>query len=245
MSDTQQLRARRRYRALLREAQNLELQGRTDEKLTVELQRLEQEFPMLRERVGPAEDGSKTENDAPQTEDVSKQLPVAAAPSSGAPSGTESLAKQCAEQSAAPPPYRSALPTRHTNGDYGTKKRNNDPSTVGCTGFFCCALSLWGEAHLPTSFGVFSYAKIMFFSILAAILHRYVVDPSSTVGKAISPVLIGLLVHAQGLIALQRKRPGRISMTMLIVYFIFDVLPSIVLVFVVYVLTTIGLEMLK
>ncbi|RNF23146.1 uncharacterized protein Tco025E_02894 [Trypanosoma conorhini] len=245
MDDPLQLRARRRYRTLLRQAQSLEKLGQTDETLTTELQRLEQDYPSLKERAGCVEGGTGLSVDPVKSQETSEPKLTSRTPftfSAASPSAKEKH-HNYASSSASP---EASVIGKPKHADCVGEERSGAASSItGGASFLFCAATIWSEAYLPTSFSVFSYYLITLLTIIILLLHRYVVDPSSMLGQFISPVLFSCLVHLRGLFLIHLKTPGRISRAMLLVYLFFDLLPSMVFVFLVYTLTSIVLELVE
>ncbi|EKF32380.1 hypothetical protein MOQ_003770 [Trypanosoma cruzi marinkellei] len=246
MDDTQQLRARRRYRALLRQAESLQKIGQIDATLSVELQKLEQEYPDLKKALGSVEGGIRlSTNCAINKETTEKKLFIektATVTTSTCPTEEK---KQDFDSHSASPAGHFTDELKHTDSANDGEKRKPAARFSGGVAFFSCAVNIWTESHLPTSFSIFSYITITLMTIFVAFLHRYFVDPCSLVGKSISPLLLSYLVHFQGLFLVHLKRPERISRAMLLVYLVFDVLPSMLFVLFVYMLTTITLELFE
>ncbi|ESL06349.1 hypothetical protein TRSC58_05979 [Trypanosoma rangeli SC58] len=243
MNDPMQLRARRRYRTLLRQAQALEKLGKTDETLAIELRRLEQDDPTLKERVTWVEGVNRSNVESSVKQDTLESSSISTTPS------TFSISSFSVKEKESDSNFSVASP----KGSISDQPKNVDcVSDESCDGaspfsgggaFLFCAATIWSEAHVPTSLSVFSYCMITFLTILISVLHRYVVDPSSILGELISPVLFSCLVHFQGLMLIHWKTPGRISRSMLSVYLVFDFLPSMVFVFLVYTLTATIMEL--
>ncbi|EKG05473.1 hypothetical protein TCSYLVIO_003452 [Trypanosoma cruzi] len=246
MDGTQQLRARRRYRALLRQAESLQKLGQIDETLSVELQKLEQEYPDLKKALGSVEGGIRLNTDCAINKDKTEKKffseKTATITASTCPTEEK---KQDLDSHLASPAGHFTDELKHTDFSNDRMKRKPTARFGGGVAFFSCAVNIWTESHLPSLFSIFSYITITLLTILVAFLHRYFVDPCSLVGKSISPLLLSYLVHFQGLALIHLKRPERISRAMLLVYLVFDVLPSMLFVFFVYMLTTITLELFE
>ncbi|RNF10402.1 hypothetical protein TraAM80_01574 [Trypanosoma rangeli] len=240
-----QLRARRRYRTLLRQAQALEKLGKTDETLAIELRRLEQDDPTLKERVTWVEGRDKSNVDSSVKQDTLESSSVSTTPSTF-PISSFSVKEKESESNFSVTSSKGNLSDQPKSTDCVSDESSDAASPFSGGGaFLFCAATIWSEAHVPTSLSVFSYCMITFLTILTSVLHRYVVDPSSMLGELISPVLFSCLVHFQGLMLIHWKMPGRISRAMLSVYLFFDFLPSMVFVFVVYTLTATIMELVE
>ncbi|ORC91217.1 uncharacterized protein TM35_000062220 [Trypanosoma theileri] len=246
MSDVQLLRARRRYRALLREANELEERGQKDETVDLELEKLECEYPVLKEIRGPVKEISSMGSNNTKTETKEKQ-------------SCEDVSHPILTTGNSPGPVRNAsvgssMVTESLSRDE-SNQRSNDipkqdrpeivPSLGRGVNFVFSALSLWNEAHLPSSLSISSYLIILAITIGIAFLHMHGIDPNTPYGRFFSPVLFASLVHIGTLFSIHLKSPGRISKAMLLIYFVFDYLPSLVFIFVVYVLAGIGIRYME
>ncbi|KAH9577778.1 hypothetical protein LSM04_003617 [Trypanosoma melophagium] len=188
MSDVQQLRSRRRYRALLRETHDLEQRGQKDETVILELQKLEHEYPFLKEIRGPEKEISSMSFNNTMSEGKEKQSCDNASQSnliasnSPAPVGDISVGLSMASQ---PLSYDDS---KQRSSDV----QKNDRQEIGRSlrlgvGFVFCTLSIWNEAHLPSSLSISSYLMILASTIGSAIFHIHGVDPYAMLGRLISP----------------------------------------------------------
>ncbi|KAG5512532.1 hypothetical protein GH5_08499 [Leishmania sp. Ghana 2012 LV757] len=225
-------RARRRYKALLRERQSLASSGSIDPVVEDEIRKLEDTHAELRPPLPPprpdhavaaspplvssttGEEGAKQSSSGARTVSPSRELQ----PKSSTQQPFAPIEKWCVtDLDTGPKPH-----TPHARGGVQPPARRDGHLVL-------FLLRLFNETHQRSLLGCRNCVAIASLSIAVAVLHCTVLDPSSRMGSLVTPSLLCCLVHANNLAALFMKHPQRLSVPALVVYVCFDVVPSIAL----------------
>ncbi|KAG5488108.1 hypothetical protein LSCM1_08173 [Leishmania martiniquensis] len=230
-------RARRRYKALLRERESLASSGAIDPVVQDEIRKLEGNYAELRPPLRPPLPDHWVAPSPPtvpsatskETETLSSIMTCTVSPSS------ELQLKHSMQQPCVPTEKRCVKDVDEESKNHTAQSHAGVQPPAGRDSCFVLfLLRLFNEAHQKSLLGRRNCAAIVFLSIAIAALHCTVLDPSSMIGSLVTPSLFCCLVHAHNLASLYASQRQRLSVPMLVVYVCFDAVPSIALDVVIY-----------
>ncbi|CAC9436613.1 hypothetical protein CGC20_4350 [Leishmania donovani] len=230
-------RARRRYKALVRERGSLASSGASDPVVEEEIRKLEEKYAELKPHSPPPLPGHCTATSAPvapsaTSEEVAK--PSLTMAPSASPSTELHLTPSMPQPCAPTDELRvEAVDTDHQARAAQSRAGAQLPAKLG-SHLVLFFLRLFNETHQKSLLGCWNCAAIVALSIVVAVLHCTVLDPSSTAGSLITPSFLCCLVHASNLASLYTQHRRRLSAPMLVVYVCLDAVPSLALDLVVY-----------
>lgn len=246
------LRAKRRYKVLLREQAALAARGQIDAVVNSEIAKLVSEYPAL---VASGDQGTTScvAGDASGKADAKPEAPAVAegrfAPPLASKEDTPGehpggkTGENSADSSVPSPEGASSLSAPPTvSSATRTEERGRQQSVERSHALLglLFLVQVFSESQSRSRFGPLNYLKVVLLSCLNAVAHRLFVDPCSTIGVAISPAMLCSLVHISCIFSLFLTRRGGLSSSFLLVYMLLDVVPSLALAFTVYAITMIA-----
>ncbi|CCW71301.1 unnamed protein product [Phytomonas sp. Hart1] len=229
------LSGKRRYKVLLRENKNP--LGSLDPLVLTELEALEEKFPELRQLKGAAikqdvvPSLSTGRDKVPLQQDYVEYLDI-----------NERGNTANFRNSAPRIGNNSESPTLSKKNEESSSKLNEKNHLERCFALATFALNLYSGFYNRSAFGPLNYAKALIFSIAIALFHVFVLDPCSPLGMHIMPSLFCIMINLSNLYSLYVRQRGRVSIPMLLVYTCLDFVPSLISIFVFYLLTIASLN---
>ncbi|KAG5512293.1 hypothetical protein JKF63_07815 [Porcisia hertigi] len=231
-------RARRRYKALLRERESLASSGSSDPVVEDEIRKLEERYSELKSSLLQPLPNNFPATLAPVAHSATSEEPAKPLSSSVAPSASLSSELHLTHSNPGPCAQSDelcvkALDTQHQPHTAPSRAGAHPPARP--EGYLILFfLQLFNESRQPSLLGCWNCAVIATFSMAIALLHCILLDPSSTIGSILTPSRLCCLVHAKNLASLYRRANRPLCVPMLIVYVCCDVVPSFALNMVVY-----------
>ncbi|CBZ23019.1 conserved hypothetical protein [Leishmania mexicana MHOM/GT/2001/U1103] len=230
-------RARRRYKALVRERGSLAGSGASDPMVEEEIRKLEEKYAELKPHSPSPLPDHRAATSAPVAPSATREE-VANPSVPMAPSASSSTERHPAPTLPQPCAPVDELCVEATPADAQARAAQlragaQLPPKLG-SHLVLFFLRLFNETHQKSLLGCWNCAAIAALSIAVAVLHCTVLDPSSTAGSLVTPSFLCCLVHASNLASLHTQRRRRLSAPMLAVYVCLDAAPSLALGLVVY-----------
>ncbi|KAK7194853.1 hypothetical protein NESM_000406300 [Novymonas esmeraldas] len=240
-------RARRRYKALLRERETQVATGTVDPVVAAEIMKLEEKHAELRPPAAPSQTPPTPEAQHPVP--PASPSPQAAACAPGAEAGVAAVRLPSIKLAVKPPALQPCAPPDddESRGAIATRPATGaSPPAVRLDGYLVMFLfRVFNETQQRSQLGQRNGAAVAALSAAVAVWHCTLLDPSSAAGALMTPSLMCCLVHTHNLLSLYMQQqqqqqqqqqhhpsaPGRRRLTvpLLLVYVCLDVVPSLAL----------------